>query len=110
MRDISATGKLSVAGLEGPLTVAHQRDGYRKVEYDLKVVAGKEFVTPEGGWEVNESGQLDAMDVVKLKSQRRHIDSAFERHLLEGEVDVCRRGRARRAELGGVAVFRRRGG
>jgi Aspartyl protease/PDZ domain len=86
LRDISATGTLSVAGLEGPLTVVQQGDGYRKVEYDLKVVSGKEFVTPKGGWEVNESGQLDAMDVVKLESQRRNIDSAFERHLLAGEV------------------------
>jgi len=86
LRDITATGKLSVAGLEGPLTAVQQSEGYRKVEYDLKVVSGKEFVTPEGGWELNESGQLDAMDIVKLANQRRHIESAFERHLLGGDV------------------------
>ncbi len=85
LRDISSTGRLSVAGLDGPLTLVQQKDGYRKVEYDLKAVSGREFVTPEGGWEVNESGQLDAMDRTKLKQERRHIAEAFEPRLLEGE-------------------------
>ncbi len=86
LRDITARGKLLVAGLEGPLTLMEQRDGYRKVEYDLGVASAAEFVTPDGGWELNMSGQLDAMDHLKLAGQRRLIDSAFERHLLGGEV------------------------
>jgi predicted aspartyl protease len=64
------------------------REGYSRVDYDLKVVRGTEVITPEGGWELNASGQIEEMGADKLASGRRGLRESFGEFLL-GEAEAA---------------------
>ena len=86
LRDITTRGKMHVATLAGDLVVMERRDGYRKVEYEIAGQKGREYLTPEGGWELNHSGQMDAMDRVRAAQGRRQIEGDFMETLLAGRA------------------------
>ena len=48
LRDLSLTGVIHVAGLEGSISVEERRDGRRRSVYDLKAVRGADTITPDG--------------------------------------------------------------
>lgn len=81
LSDVTLEGKLEAAGLSGTLAVRLRRDGRALTEYDLGVLKGREGLAGDGGWEVNVSGQLEAMGADKASEQRRNLDRAFYRHL-----------------------------
>jgi predicted aspartyl protease len=91
-------GAISVAGLEGTLTVVARRDGYQRTDYDLKVFQGMEAVTPDDAWEVNPSGQVETMGADKAGTTRRAARQAFSLHLFgEDDAEISARGREERA-------------
>ena len=81
LNDVTLEGKLEVAGLSGTLAVRLRRDGRVLTEYDLGVLKGREGLAGDGGWEVNVSGQLEAMGSDKVSTQIRNLDRTFGRHL-----------------------------
>lgn len=81
LNDVTLEGKLEVAGLSGTIAVRLRRDGRALTEYDLGVLKGREGLAGDGGWEVNVSGQLEAMGSDKMSEQTRNLDRTFCRHL-----------------------------
>ncbi|MEZ4652694.1 MAG: aspartyl protease family protein [Candidatus Eisenbacteria bacterium] len=44
---------------QGTIVDRERRDGYRRTDFDLKVVQGTETVTPDDAWGINVSGQIE---------------------------------------------------
>ncbi|MCP4546921.1 MAG: hypothetical protein GY835_10700 [bacterium] len=87
LTDISTAGELQTSGLTGTLSVRQHKDGYQRVDYDLQVAKGTEIVTPQGGWELNFSGQLEAMAPTKLEGKEQGFRYSFNEHLLTDPME-----------------------
>ncbi len=77
VEDLHASGILSASGLSGSFEVLARRDGYQLTRYDLGVVTGAEGFGPEGGWAVNESGQVEPMGEDELVRGRADLARTF---------------------------------
>ncbi|NNF07741.1 MAG: PDZ domain-containing protein [Candidatus Eisenbacteria bacterium] len=88
VEDLTLQGTISVAGLEGTLSVVVHGEGYQLTEYDLKVVKGTESVGPGDSWERNASGQIEDMGLEKVTNTRRSLERIFNRHFRGHDVTV----------------------
>lgn len=88
VEDLTFHGTISVAGLEGTLSVVVHAEGYQLTAYDLKVVKGTESVGPGDSWERNASGQIEDMGLEKVTNTRRSLNRIFNRHFKGQDVTV----------------------
>ena len=71
LRTIEATGRMEIAGLAGPIRYRLDRDGRSRNEADFGVVKALDVVTPEGGFSLNQSGQIETLSAVAREQARR---------------------------------------
>ncbi|MCA9728899.1 MAG: aspartyl protease family protein [Candidatus Eisenbacteria bacterium] len=81
LQSLRLEGAISVSGLQGTIVDRERRDGYRRTDFDLKVVQGTETVAPEDAWGINVSGQIEDLGTDQAASIRRSIARSFSQHL-----------------------------
>lgn len=89
LQDVSASGALSAAGLEGTVTVRETRSGWWRQETRLGGATLLEVRGPKGGWVLNWSGQVEPLSAAKLETGERETLRTFARHLL-GDIGATR--------------------
>ena len=88
LNDLKLTGTLATAGLSGPIEAIQGRDGFSRLEYDLKVIRGVEAVSPEDGWATTPTGQVEDLGEAKIADERRSLARSFGAHLRGEGVEV----------------------
>lgn len=74
---IHQTGSLSVAGLNGGITLSQRRDGYLYQSFDLGVFKSTEVTTPGDQWYINASGQVEDLGISYQQTHGRTLASTF---------------------------------
>lgn len=88
LQSVSVSGRISVAGLEGTITMRERRDGYRRTDFDLSVVKGSDAVGADDAWSLNASGQIEDLGEDQAATTRRSIERSFGAHLRGIGVEV----------------------
>lgn len=83
LQDITASGVLVTAGLEGSLITQETRSGWWRQVTRLGATSLAEVRGPEGGWALTWSGQVEPMSVARMERGDREALRGFGRHLLE---------------------------
>lgn len=89
LEDVSASGALSAAGLDGTVTVRETRSGWWRQETRLGGTTLVEVRGPKGGWVLNWSGQVEPLSAARLETGERETLRTFARHLL-GDIGATR--------------------
>ncbi len=83
LQDLTWTGHVTTAGLQGTLTLRETLAGWRHLDLDLGPVMILEVIGPEGAWVRNPSGQVEPMGTAKVAVARNDTLRDFARHLLD---------------------------
>lgn len=89
LRSTERTGEIKSAGLTGSISQLERRDGYRRIDYDLKVIEGSESVTPSDAWTTSGSGQIEDLGESLTRDARRALASDY--GLLLGSDSMAQR-------------------
>ncbi|WP_342380402.1 aspartyl protease family protein [Myxococcus stipitatus] len=77
MESLHGKGKTAVGGLQGPIEVWSHRDGRTRRDIDYGVVRDAMAITPEGGWKVNPSGQVEDASPTDARDARHRVALDF---------------------------------
>jgi Aspartyl protease len=83
LQNITASGALVTAGIEGSLITQKTRLGWWRQEVRLGIASIAEVRGPKGGRVLNWSGQVEPMSAARMESGDRDTLRSFARHLLE---------------------------
>jgi hypothetical protein len=73
MQSIHQKGQMEIAGLKGPVESWSDRTGRSRSTADFGVVKALDVTTPEGGFSLNQSGQLEKASPVQRERARRNL-------------------------------------
>lgn len=114
LKTIDAEGRMEVSGLSGPIRFRLDRAGRSRGEADFGVVKSLDVVTPDGGFSLNQSGQLEAVSPVAREEAARTLLLEFgdavrgkgaERRLLADETRDGKTWDVLRLTFGGGATW-----
>ncbi|HBE93312.1 MAG TPA: hypothetical protein DDW55_12640 [Gammaproteobacteria bacterium] len=74
---VSQSGTISVAGMQGSITLAQYRDGHLYQSFDLGVFKGTDVVTPDDSWVINSSGQIEDLGISSQQDHTRTLQNTF---------------------------------
>jgi hypothetical protein len=77
LASVSQYGTLSVAGLQGAITLQQRREGDIYQSFDLGVFKGTEVMTSEDSWAINSSGQLEDLGISRQQDLARTLQDSF---------------------------------
>jgi len=82
LQSVEHHGTISLATFQGPCDIWETRKGSRRIDFDLKIVAGSQVVNPADSWEINASGQVDDLGAGDAIEARRERELTFGVHLV----------------------------
>ena len=83
LQDLTWSGTVKAAGLDGTLVLEETRSGWRRGQLRLGPLSSEDIVGPEGSWALNFSGQVEPMSSAKRETERQENLRSFGRHVLE---------------------------
>lgn len=90
LESVSQSGNISIAGLNGSITLSQRKDGYLYQAFDLDIYKSTEVTTPEYNWVVNASGQIEDLGGTSQQAHNRALMVTFLGMLL-GNSDLDRK-------------------
>jgi len=88
LQSIVSQGEVETSGLTGTATLIQTRNGSSKTELDLSIVQYSQALTPDGGWILNTSGQVETMGEVPRLNNERALALAFALPLINAGDNV----------------------
>jgi len=77
LESLHAKGKTSTGGLHGPMESWSHRDGRTRQDADYGVMRDVMAITPEGGWKLNASGQVEDASATDARDARHRLALDF---------------------------------
>ncbi|ABF88131.1 hypothetical protein MXAN_6280 [Myxococcus xanthus DK 1622] len=77
LESIHATGKSVTGGLQGPMEYWSHRDGRARRDVDYGVMRQSMTITPDGGWKLNASGQVEDASPTDARDVRHQVALDF---------------------------------